>query len=213
MQNDAMAEVIDLAALRGAQGAAEVRQVEAYWDSLRAGRIVPDRSEVDPRDMSGLLRHTFLLEKIAPGLARFRLTGRNVSHLMGIDLQGMPLSALFLPETRATLAETLSAVFDEPAVARLKIESPPAFARQRLAAEAILLPLRDDMGQVTRALGCLVAQGPTGRTPRRFTITERRCQTLIGYGRAPDVASRRVAEADSEAPVSADIIELFPRRG
>ena len=212
MRNDANADVIDLAALRSAQGASELRRIEAYWEALRAGRIVPDRADVDPRGMAGLLRHTFLLEKIAPGLARFRLTGRHVSQLMGIDLQGMPLSALFLPETRATLAETLSAVFDEPAVARLKIESPPAFARQRLAAEVILLPLRDDMGQVTRALGCLVAQGPTGRTPRRFTITERRCQTLIGYGRSPEAAPRRFAEADTETPVSADIIELFPRR-
>lgn len=211
MQKDANAEVIDLTALRAAQGPSELRQIEAYWESLRNGRIVPDRADVDPRGLSGVLRHTFLVEKIAPGLARFRLTGRQVSQLMGIDLQGMPLSALFLPETRATLAEALSAVFDEPATARLRLESPPAFARQRLEADAILLPLRDDMGQVTRALGCLVARGPTGRTPRRFAITERRCQTLIGYGRT-DGARPSVAAENPETPVSADIIALFPAR-
>jgi hypothetical protein len=47
------------------------------------------------------------------------------------------------------------------------------------------LPLRDDMGDITRAVGCLVTEGHIGRTPRRFTVDSGRNQTLIGFGRRP----------------------------
>lgn len=201
--------VIDFTARRAASSPRELQQVEAYWEGLRGGRLVPDRSQVDPRGLSPVLRNCLLLEKIAPGLARIRISGRHFSDLMGIDVEGMPLSALFLPEARSHLVEALSAVFEEPAVARLSLESPRALGRQRLAAKMVLLPLRDDMGDVTRALGCLVAEGPIGRTPRRFAVSERTCQTLIGFG------GRRRTDRDftpqtGPAYGEAEIVELRP---
>ena len=175
--------VIDFTAHRDSAAPRPLREVEAYWDLLRDERLVPDRSEIDPRGFPGALPHSFLLEKIAPGLARIRITGRHLSDLMGIDMQGLPLSSLFLPEARAGLVEALSALFDEPAVARLKLESAGGIGRRRLEARMLVLPLRDDQGEVTRAIGALVAEGPIGRTPRRFSILEKQCQTLIGFGR------------------------------
>jgi hypothetical protein len=41
-------------------------------------------------------------------------------------------------------------------------------------AEMLLLPLLDDAGAATRALGCLVAQGPLLSPPYRFEVTESR---------------------------------------
>jgi hypothetical protein len=175
--------VIDFTARRDSALPRPLREVEAYWDLLRDGRLVPDRSEVDPRGFPGALSQSFLLERIAPGLARIRVTGRHICDLMGIDMQGLPLTSLFLPEARPTIIEILSAVFEEPAVARAKLTSPGGIGRRKLEARLLILPLRDDQGDVTRAVGCLVAEGVIGRTPRRFAVDEFQCQTLIGYGR------------------------------
>ncbi len=202
--------VIDLGDRRAELGPPELRQVEAYWDALREGRLLPDRAEVDPRGLSPVVRNCILLEKIAPGLARIRISGRHVSDLMGIDVEGMPLSALFLPEARPDLTETLSAVFEEPAVARIALKSPGALGRHELAARMILLPLRDDMGDVTRALGCLLADGPVGRTPRRFAIEGQTRRTLVGYAgqRKATYARHGGHEAGSGG---AEIVDLRPR--
>jgi hypothetical protein len=181
--------VIDFTTLRGSAAPRALREVEAYWELLRDGRLVPDRSEIDPRGFPGALPHSFLLERIAPGLARVRITGRHMSDLMGIDMQGLPLSSLFVPEARSDLVEVLSAVFEEPAVARLRLDSAGGIGRRRMEARLLLLPLRDDQGEVTRAVGAIVAEGAIGRTPRRFSISERQCQTLIGFGRRTGAAS------------------------
>lgn len=175
--------VIDFTARRESAAPRPLREVEAYWELLRDGRLVPDRSEVDPRGFPGALAQSFLLERIAPGLARIRVTGRHLCDLMGIDMQGLPLTSLFLPEARPTIIEILSAVFEEPAVARARLTSPGGIGRRALDARLLVLPLRDDQGDVTRAVGCLVAEGAIGRTPRRFSVDEFQCQTLIGYGR------------------------------
>jgi hypothetical protein len=182
--------VIDFTAHRESSAPRPLREVEAYWELLRDDRLVPDRSEVDPRGFPGALPHSFLLERIAPGLARIRITGRHMSDLMGIDMQGLPLTSLFVPEARPGLVEVLSAVFEEPAVARLKLASAGGIGRRRMEARLLILPLRDDQGEVTRALGALVAEGAIGRTPRRFSIEERQCQTLIGFGRRGGSAPR-----------------------
>jgi len=43
-----------------------------------------------------------------------------------------------------------------------------------------MLPLRSDLGDVSRALGCLVTHGPLGRTPRRFEIMSCRTTPVTG---------------------------------
>ncbi len=37
----------------------------------------------------------------------------------------------------------------------------------------VLLPLRSDLGDISRALGCFITDGLSGRAPRRFRITNR----------------------------------------
>src|SRR5690606_32280451 len=53
-----------------------------YWQSLRRGRAVPARADVEPHGISRALDHAFVLERIAPGAARFRLAGRHLIDLM-----------------------------------------------------------------------------------------------------------------------------------
>lgn len=159
--------------------------VETYWHSLCDGRMMPLRSEIDPRGLVGALDRTFLLERAAPGVARFRLAGHHLSDLMGMEVRGMPLSCFFLPSARAGIADAVEAVFAEPARVDLWLEGPGRLARGTMKARMLLLPLRDRHGQVTRALGCLSASPPSGGAPHRFSITSDMRRTLVGYGKRP----------------------------
>lgn len=165
------ASVINLAERRAAVADPVLNQVEAYWDGLRAGRLAPMRADVSPRGLSGALSHCFILERVTPNLARFRVFGQQIGDMMGADSRGLPISTLFFAEDREILEETLFQVFNRPATARLALESPGGFGRERLTCKMSLLPLCDDFGTINRILGTLSVHGTIGRAPRRLTIT------------------------------------------
>lgn len=148
-----------------------INQVSAYWHALRAGRLVPSRSDVDPRGIEDVLRYCFIVERIARGHARIRIAGTHIGDIMGMEVRGMPLSALFEPAARAGLQSSLAALFEGPVIQHLDLRANARIGKPRLDARLALFPLRDDQFEVTRALGCLHAAGPIGRAPRRFNIT------------------------------------------
>jgi hypothetical protein len=149
-----------------------ISEVRAYWDALRDGRVAPYRSEVDPRGIERSLEHAFVLERIAPQAARFRLAGMHLTDLMGMEVRGMPFSTFFTPAARAEIGIILENVFSGPRTADLTIAAESCLGRPALRGRIVLLPLRSDLGEVSRALGCLVTEGPIGRTPRRFEVRE-----------------------------------------
>ena len=102
-----------------------LQNVESYWESLRKGRPVPDRSEIDPRRIQTALSTSFILERLAPGVARFRLAGSHLNDLMGMEVRGMPLTSFFLPEARRRASASLEQVFDTPAKAWLTFTRNP----------------------------------------------------------------------------------------
>jgi hypothetical protein len=155
-------------------------QIEAYWNELRGNRLVPARTDVDPRRIEDLLEYAFILERIAPGMARFRLAGMHLNDLMGMEVRGMPLTAFFDPEARTTVSAALERVFTEPAIATLTLKGERGIGRPALEGRLLLLPLKSDFGEVSRVLGCLVTLGPVGRTPRRFQVTGERIRPILG---------------------------------
>lgn len=146
-------------------------EVRAYWEGLRNGRPVPARSDIDPRGIERALEYAFIIERIAPGMARFRLAGMHLNDLMGTEVRGMPLTSLFAPAARKRLGELLEGVFSDPGTAELQLTAESGIGKPALLARLLLLPLKSDLGDVSRALGCLVAEGPIGRSPRRFEVT------------------------------------------
>ncbi|WP_254429718.1 PAS domain-containing protein [Ruegeria atlantica] len=149
-----------------------IRQAEAYWTALLTGDSVPMRSQIDPRGLENILEYTFVLERIAPGLARFRLAGSHLNKLAGMEVRGMPLTSFFDPAARDQIKAVSEQVFAEPAIANLHLESSGRLGRVQLQARMLLLPLKSDLGDVSRILGVMVSDGAIGATPRRFTITE-----------------------------------------
>src|SRR6056297_2044612 len=157
---------------------AHLRALHAYWNEARRGHDVPNRADIDPRRIEPLLSTAFIAERIAPGVTRLRVAGMHLSEIMGMEVRGMPLSCLIAPPARDAFALHLVDLFDGPATLRIELRSKGGLGRSDLRATLVMLPLRSDLGDVSRALGCLVTRGPLGRTPRRFEIVACRVSPL-----------------------------------
>ena len=187
--NPETGEIIVMEQFRTGKSLGPIKQAEAYWTSLRTGVDVPRRSDIDPRGIDNLLEYAFIIERIAPGVARFRLAGQHLSALMGMDVRGMPLTALFSPQARAHAGTILEQVFDTPAVAELTLKTSARRGRAPCEARMLILPLRSDTGEVTRALGVLVSDGSVSNVPARFDVTDTAIRPTNGQALA-EVPSR-----------------------
>lgn len=172
-------------------GFAPLAQVEAYWEALRGNRLMPTRAEIDPRGIEQALEFSFIVERVAPGIARLRIAGSHLSDLMGMEVRGMPLTAFFTPGSRRQLSDTLEEVFETPAACTVTLHSGKSAGAAALDARLLLLPLKSDLGDVSRILGVLVSVGDIGRSPRRFDVTGINLRPII----ADDDVSRPLAKA------------------
>lgn len=145
--------------------------VEGYWQALRDGDGIPFRSQISPRGLEHALEYAFVLERIAPGIARLRIAGSHLVALMGMEVRGMPLTAFFNATARPHVSEAVESVFSDSAMADLQVAAPRGLGRPGLEGQMLLLPLRSDSGAVDRALGCLVTEGAIGRQPRQLTLS------------------------------------------
>ncbi len=178
--------VVSLVSARHTKSYPAIAQVEAYWHALRNGRLCPTRKEVDPRGMAGALHEAFVLEKIAPGLARIRLAGQHLNDVLDMEVRGMPISVFFEADARKELHRALEALFDMPAQITLSLTTEPRAFRKPIAAQMVLLPLSDEDGQITRVLGALQVDGELKRGPHRFSICAVDTSAIVVN---PDVAA------------------------
>lgn len=151
-------------------GYAPLSLIEAYWDALRAGREMPTRAEIDPRGIEAALPYAFILERVSPGVARMRIAGSHLHDIMGMEARGMPLTSFFEVASRVRMAGLLEEVFQTPGTAEVSMQSAASAGQPLLDARMILLPLKSDLGDVSRILGCLVSLGDLGVVPRRFDL-------------------------------------------
>lgn len=72
------------------------RLLHAYWDRLRGERAAPERSEIEPGEIRGLLADSMILEVDAPvRAARVRLAGTRICALYGRELKGSAFADLW----------------------------------------------------------------------------------------------------------------------
>ena len=147
-----------------------LEDLEAYWQTLRHAQRLPARSDIAPDRIDHVLPHTFILQRVAPGVSRFRVAGQRLHELLKLDARGMPLGALFAPSARDQLQELVEAAFSEPAIIALPLVSEPTLMRPQITGTMLLLPMRDHENKSTRLLGALVTEAATGNRPRRFVI-------------------------------------------
>ncbi|MGQ0564419.1 MAG: PAS domain-containing protein [Gemmobacter sp.] len=187
----------------GATRFATLAEVRAYWEGLRQDGKPPLRAEVDPRGMAGALEHSFVIERVAPGVARFRIAGMELTEMMGMDVRGMPMLSLIDPPDRSDFARHMEKVFTGPAILEMVLEAERGIGRPALEGRLLILPLRNRAGTTALALGCLATEGVIGRAPRRFGIARRAVTPLdaaapvLAEGMAPVLAD---GMAESPAP-------------
>jgi hypothetical protein len=177
-------------------------EMRGYWEALRRPEGLPLRADLDPRGLKNCLHQALIAEKVAPGLARMRLAGATFTDIMGMEVRGMPLSALFDPMARTALEGVLTRVFAGRDVVTLLLEAERGLGRPALTAQLMLLPMVGELGEVDLMLGCIVLRGIAGRTPRRFQILNAKYETI---GAAPRMGF-------DPAPVfEAPVVRLQPR--
>ncbi|MFK7940845.1 MAG: PAS domain-containing protein [Roseovarius sp.] len=187
--------------------AKDIQLLRRYWDSMRINGAMPRRADIDPRGIQSLLEYALIIEKIAPGLARMRIAGQHLSDLMGMEVRGMPITSFISPQDRDRMGAALSELFERPAAVTFDLTSPGSLRQPAVSARLMLLPLSSDLGDISRALGCFVSTGPTGRAPRRFDIDHVHTEPLS----LADPAHADKAAAPTPAPGFAEPQAGFQR--
>lgn len=76
-----------------------LRLMNKYWTDRRGTDATPDRADIDPLDLPGMLGWIMLIERDTdPSDFRFRLVGSRIAELFGCDLTGRSVKALPDPD-------------------------------------------------------------------------------------------------------------------
>lgn len=127
-----------------------------YWNEVRAGRLAPQRLEVEPSRIAGILSETFMLERVDAGTYRYRLAGTRLCEMFGSELRGKDFLDGWSEADRQVLRRDLATVCEQGAVAVLGLEG-SSDSRHRVELEAILLPLVHAGQKIGRIIGAMSA--------------------------------------------------------
>ena len=129
------------------------QQLYAYWNELRGARSAPERNDIDPGAIRGILADTFILEFDGRRDFPMRVVGTRTSALFLRELRGAPFLDLWRAEDRDETRAILASVADEAQPFLIgAVGTPLGFAPVEV--EALLLPLRHHGDTHARVLGC-----------------------------------------------------------
>jgi hypothetical protein len=127
------------------------QQLFSYWTQLRGARGAPERNDIDPAAIRGVLADTFILEFNPPGFP-LRISGSRTNALFLRELRGESFLELWRPQDRAEAGEILAAVANEAQPFLLGAVGGPAGV-EATDIEVLLLPLRHHGATHSRVLG------------------------------------------------------------
>lgn len=135
------------------------RQLFAYWDKVRNGRIAPRRFEIEPAKIAALLPETFIAECTGLLGFRFRLAGTKICEHFGRELRGTDFLSLWNAADRDAIASLARNVFTDAAVGYGMFR---AFSQTDRQAdfEIVLMPLIHTGRTINRLLGAITAIEP-----------------------------------------------------
>ena len=152
-------------------------ELYAYWNRLRGARSAPERNDVDPGAIRGVLADTFVLDFDEGRGFPFRIAGSRANAIFMKELRGLSFLELWRDDERKELNSILHCVADEAQPFLIGAEArPPGLGAVEI--EAILLPLRHHGLTHARVLGAfavhaapswigLVGAGPIALTSLR----------------------------------------------
>jgi hypothetical protein len=124
----------------------------AYWNEVRGNRLAPKRFEIEPSCLAEILPDTFILERIDPQTARFRLAGTRICEAFGVEFRGANFFEMFAPEDRAALQRQFSAIAGQGAAGLFTIDASTE-AGHSARFEITVLPLIHTRDVIDRFLG------------------------------------------------------------
>jgi hypothetical protein len=180
-------------------------ELYAYWNRLRGGRSAPERNDVDPGAIRGVLADTFVLDFDEQRGFPFRIAGSRANAIFLKELRGLSFLELWRDADRDELDSVLHCVADEAQAFLIGAEArPPGLGTVDI--EVILLPLRHHGLTHARVLGGFAVHaapawmGLMGAGPIALTSL-----------RALDSSARETAPLDRAAPAGFSL-RAMPRR-
>ena len=132
------------------------RELYAYWDALRAGRNAPERNDIDPGAIRGVLADTFVLDFDPKRGFPFRIAGSRANALFLRELRGFPFLQLWRESDRGRIEAAVRCAADTAQPQLLEGEA-SAPGLETLEIETTLLPLRQHGSAHSRVLGSIGA--------------------------------------------------------
>ena len=133
-----------------------LNDVMRYWERKRGARRMPERPDIDPREIKSLLPQVLLVDVLSGGNDfRYRLVGSRLSPYFPSEATGKIMSEALAPFGEQTVGATLSA-YRTVAIERTPIRAAgpgETFAQPSKFFEAVLLPLGDDSGPANMIFG------------------------------------------------------------
>lgn len=126
-----------------------------YWNTIRAGRPAPLRSEIEPGAIRRVLPYVFILERQSGDAFSFRLAGTGLCSVYGMEFRGHNILSMWQDECHESLRDALHAVTRNASAAIVEYTATTNDHREATF-EMILLPLAQDNGAITRVLGAAV---------------------------------------------------------
>lgn len=141
-----------------------------YWNSLRHGRVAPNRFEIEPLRIGPLLPETFILEANSDHKFRFRLAGTKVCDIYGLELKGLDFLTLWNRAEDREAIETMLLTIREDGSAGVLEFTGYNEDNDRCRFEILLLPLIHAGERINRVIGILApAEEPYWLGARRLT--------------------------------------------
>ncbi len=128
-------------------------ELYSYWDALRGARSAPERNDIEPAAIRGVLADTFILELTRKSGFPLRLSGSRTNALFGRELRGEPFLGLWRKEDAPEVSRVIESAADGAQPYLIGARGGPAGAAA-LDLEVLLLPLRHHGATHARALGC-----------------------------------------------------------
>jgi hypothetical protein len=137
---------------------AATMELYAYWNRLRGARSAPERNDVDPGAIRGVLADTFMLDFDEKRGFPFRIAGSRANAIFLKELRGLSFLELWRDADRGELDSVLHCVAGEAQAFLIGAEArPPGLGSVDI--EAILLPLRHHGLTHSRVLGGFAIHG------------------------------------------------------
>jgi len=130
------------------------RELYAYWEEKRGSRTAPERSEIEPSDIRGVLSDAFIVALDRAAGHPVRLAGTRVCALFGRELKGDSFVDLWDAGSKSIVGSLLAILTEECTGTVAGVTAQNA-AGDPIDLELLLLPLGTRRPSFARTIGVL----------------------------------------------------------